>query len=288
MQKQARMWGAVLACFWCVALASIPCLSSSAEKQPGSPTVLRYHNPAYTGTENYGLLVLQKGPEFTEEELRRYCDDVYPVAGRDLNLMLIYMEGCKGWERDRVYYMMAKILYAVGTLAQKRESLEAPAPYGQGMDATPQEQQLVEKYLHSIPAFFGGGRVLDNAQDPSYVAHPEDCIDPALGEEAGNVILESSKPFTEEELRKALKDMARTERLDFWALLEKMQQAGWARNRAFYMLHRVRIGYTCMRNKKVRQHAQQYAPQLMATPEEQKLLKKHEAAVKRVQYVGAP
>ena len=241
----------------------------SASSSNAKPTVLRYSNPAAKDDPNYALTVLRREPQFTEAELLRYCDDVYPVAGQDPNAMLGYMTTRKGWESDRVYYMMTK---TVG-----RQPEMAPGD---------EELRLVERHHARIPAAFSGGRVMDNTNDPAYVADAtKDLIDPFSGEEAMRTVLANNPEFTEAELSRALADMAGGERLMMDDLVAAMQKKGWTRNRAFYMAFRIRISVNVILDKNARGSFTREMPAGLPTPKEETLMKQHLPASKAARYV---
>lgn len=126
------------------AYAHTPESANSSNPPPNAGPIMRYSSPHAADGENYALTVLQREQEFTEEELLRYCDDVYPIiANEDLNLMLLYMTKKKGWESDRVFYIMAKIIMAENALARE----ESQERISNVMSATPRGCVGVSKYL---------------------------------------------------------------------------------------------------------------------------------------------
>ena len=259
----------------------------SASSSNAKPTVLRYSNPAAKDDPNYALTVLRREPQFTEAELLRYCDDVYPVAGQDPNAMLGYMTTRKGWESDRVYYMMTKIVMAEGDLAAKAAGITG-TPVGRQPEMAPgdEELRLVERHHARIPAAFSGGRVMDNTNDPAYVADAtKDLIDPFSGEEAMRTVLANNPEFTEAELSRALADMAGGERLMMDDLVAAMQKKGWTRNRAFYMAFRIRISVNVILDKNARGSFTREMPAGLPTPKEETLMKQHLPASKAARYV---
>ena len=229
---------------------------------------------------------MRRGPEFTESELLRWCDDVYPLAGKNPELMLRYMVERKGWESDRVYYMMAKVLLAEAALAAEAEGKTPPPGGADGMTATAGELELVRRRHDRIPAAFGGGRRMDNPDDPAHVANAEaSVLDPFADEASMKAVIAGNPEFGEDELIRALADIAGGERDGSDKLTETLRQTGWERNRAFYMVFRIRVGYIILTDGKARKAFKQEFPAALPTPNEEAAMKKHLPELKAAQFV---
>ena len=248
------------------------------------PTYYRYSNPAAGKNEgNYALEVLRRGPEFTESELLRWCDDVYPLAGRNPEIMQRYMIERKGWESDRAYYMMAKVLLAGAATADGKTP---PAGEADGMAATAGELELTRRHHDRIPAAFGGGRQMDNPNDPAYVANAEaSMLDPFADEASMKAVIVGNPEFTEDELTRALADIAGGGRDGSDKLTETLRQKGWDRNRAFYMVFRIRVGYIIMTDKNARKAFGREFPAAVPTPKEEAAMKRHMPALKAAHFI---
>ena len=249
-------------------------------------TIFRYSNPAGGNEKNYALQVLRRGPEFTENELLRWCDDVYPLAGKNPELMLRYMVERKGWESDRVYYMMAKTFLAEAGLAATAQGKTPPTGGADGMAATAGELELVRRHHDRIPAAFGGGRRMDNPTDPACVANAEaSVLDPFADDASMRAVIAGNPEFSEDELTRALADIAGGERDGSDKLTETLRQKGWDRNRAFYMVFRIRVGYIIMTDKNSRKAFEQEFRQALPTPSEEAIMKKHLPELKAARFI---
>ena len=260
--------------------------TGDATPPAGAGPIFRYSNPAGGNEENYALQVLRRGPEFTESELLRWCDDVYPLAGKNPELMLRYMVERKGWESDRVYYMMAKTLLAEAALAAAAEGKTPPTGGADGMAATAGELELVRRHHDRIPAAFGGGRRMGNPKDPAYVANAEAFVlDPFADEASMKAVIAGNPEFSEDELTRALADIAGGERDGSDKLTETLRQKGWERNRAFYMVFRIRVGYIILTDGNARKAFKRDFPAAIPTPSEEAAMKRHLPELKAARFI---
>ena len=236
----------------------------------GQPQFFRYSGPAGSQSGNYALSVLQKGPEFTEEELLRYCADSYLKVAQGPQVMLTYMVQVKGWDSDRVYYLMAKIVAAEAQLAAEAGGGTLPDGGEPAMRATPRELELVRKHQDQIPEILGGNRAV--------------AVDPASSKEALQALVEGSPDLSEEELTRALADAAGGAKLSVPELADRLEQKGWERNRAFYALFRIRIGYLALKDKRTWNDLEADFARSVPSPAEAAMLKKHMPELKALRY----
>lgn len=247
------------------------------------PQIFRYTGPKAKPGENYGLTVLQREPAFQEAELLRFCDDVYPAVGSP-PAMLAYMQHKKGWEPDRVFYLMSRLTVGCAFLKMRTQN-PAAEPQQPPLAPAAEELALIQMHTDRIPDFFGGSRVTGNPQDPAFVPNAlAEFINPFESESAVSTVLAANPEFSEEELQRALRDMQGSTKWLADKVVDVLMEKGWPRNRAFYMVMRIRMGLNAIANDKSRAAFAKEMPHALPTAQEELLIKKYKKDIKALQF----
>ena len=229
-----------------------------ADKQ----TVLPTPDPKYAdplADPVYEKAVMESQPEFTEEELLKAISDVQPVINTGSRRKILDHMTNAGWERNRAYYVVAKICASVFILRDDdRERIRKEKPQTMPTD---RELGLVRKNFDAVRKQLGvKRRVYDKA------------------------VMENKPEFTEAELRKAIVDLQAAPRGNGRdAILEHMaQNAGWEINRADYVLSKIETAELILSNPNGREIVSHEFPQAMPTDKELDLVRKNLAAVRKI------
>ena len=262
--------------------AAVGATEQPAQEGP-NPQIFRYTSPKAKPGENYGVTVMQREPAFTEAELLRFCDDVYPAVGSP-PVMLAYMQQKKGWEPDRVFYLLSRLTFGCAYLKMHAQD-PATQPQQPPMAPSEEELALLQKHMDRIPNFFGGNRMAGNPKDPAFVPNAlAEFTDPFESETALNTVLGVNPEFSEEELQRALRDMQGSTRWVADKVVNVLMEKGWTRNRAFYMVMRIRIGLNATANAKNRAAFAKEMPHALPTPQEEFIMKKYKNEIKALQF----
>ncbi len=107
---------------------------------------------------------------------------------------------------------------------------------------------------------------------------------PKPGENYGVTVMQREPAFTEEELQRALRDMQGSTRWVADKVVNVLMEKGWARNRAFYMVMRIRIGLNAIASAQSRAAFAKEMPHALPSPQEEKLIKKYKKEIKALQF----
>lgn len=103
---------------------------------------------------DYATAVMQKGPEFTEEELLKIYKDMEPVSRGSMGEVVNYLEAEKGWDGNRVYYILSKVASGEAILQDpaNREMIAQEWPEDL---PTAKELALVQKHRATLHKLIG-------------------------------------------------------------------------------------------------------------------------------------